>query len=781
MSYGGLNKKHTFFIYDVGGLFSQFAISLSNEGHEVYYFTPFYESVTFKRYAIGLNMGNVKKPLYFFQKLLKFKKEDVTIMFPDVGAGDLAHFLKQMGYSVFAAGFGDIMEFHREWVKKKLKELGLPVMKYVLVEGIENLKKYLEKNPDKIIKLDIFRGDAETWHAQDANSVDMKLKKLEKSFGPFAYDYNFIVEEKIEGDEPGFDMIFNKTDYVKPYLWGWEIKKGPYCGVCSLEVPKVIAQIRDGLKPLLQKLDWRGFISTEMKVKDGKPYLIDICCYDDKTEILTDKGWKLFKDLGRKDKVATLNPLTKKIEYQKPTNYFVYDYDGEMISIKSTAIDLLVTPNHQMYIKKQQKKDYEFVRADKIPQGAIIPRTGIWEGREKKYFILPPYKKTWISGRGLKIKKTINLPALKIPMDMWLKFLGLFLAEGSLSYGSVNISQKNYTDKVWEYIKDLPFKIRKEKWGFRICSIQLSEYLKKFGKCHQKFVPNYVKKLSPRQIEIFLDAYCLGDGYIRKSGGRRFYTTSKKMADDIQELIFKIGRVANIRIKKTKNTPMRIGDKSYIRNYDIFVVEERIKRKEFYIDKSRFNHIKKVNYRGKIYCVEVPNHIVYVRRNGKPVWSGNSRAPHPLGLGFPLLYENFAEIIYKVARGIPVEAKIRGKFFVVLPVGNSVANEEWVHLIFPEKAQNGIKIGDCYFAIYPTAGAGSLKYQKGYYHVPNVTEYTFVIVGVGNDLKKIKKGISYLQKKVDIGGEGIEEMPEADLNEAFSHIQRVIKEQKIKV
>jgi hypothetical protein len=435
MAYGGLNKKHTFFIYDVGGLFSQFAISLSNEGHEVYYFTPFYESVTFKRYAIGLNMGNVKKPLYFFQKLLKFKKEDVTIMFPDVGAGDLAHFLKQMGYSVFAAGLGDIMEFHREWVKKKLKELELPVMKYALVEGIENLKKYLEKNPDKIIKLDIFRGDAETWHAQDANSVDMKLKKLEKSFGPFAYDYNFIVEEKIEGDEPGFDMIFNKTEYVKPYLWGWEIKKGPYCGVCSLEVPKVIAQVRDGLKPLLQKLDWRGFISTEMKVRDGKPYLIDIC----------------------------------------------------------------------------------------------------------------------------------------------------------------------------------------------------------------------------------------------------------------------------------------------------------------------------------------------------------ARAPHPLGLGFPLLYENFAEIIYKVARGIPVEAKIRGKFFVVLPVGNPVANEEWVHLIFPEKAQNGIKIGDCYFAIYPTAGARSLKYQKGYYHVPNVTEYTFVIVGVGNDLKKIKKGISYLQKKVDIGGEGIETMPEADLNEAFSHIQRVIKEQKIKV
>lgn len=31
-----------------------------------------------------------------------------------------------------------------------------------------------------------------------------------------------------------------------------------------------------------------------------------------------------------------------------------------------------------------------------------------------------------------------------------------------------------------------------------------------------------------------------------------------------------------------------------------------------------------INYSGKVYCIEVPNHIFYVRRNGKPVWTGNS-------------------------------------------------------------------------------------------------------------------------------------------------------------
>jgi len=31
-----------------------------------------------------------------------------------------------------------------------------------------------------------------------------------------------------------------------------------------------------------------------------------------------------------------------------------------------------------------------------------------------------------------------------------------------------------------------------------------------------------------------------------------------------------------------------------------------------------------VSYKGKVYCVSVPNKIIYVRRNGIPVWCGNS-------------------------------------------------------------------------------------------------------------------------------------------------------------
>src|SRR4030042_3930453 len=75
-------------------------------------------------------------------------------------------------------------------------------------------------------------------------------------------------------------------------------------------------------------------------------------CYDDKTEVLTKDGWKLFRDITELDELATLNPLTHEIEYHRYLRMFHYNHSGKMYRIKSKQVDLLVTPNHKMYIAK---------------------------------------------------------------------------------------------------------------------------------------------------------------------------------------------------------------------------------------------------------------------------------------------------------------------------------------------------------------------------------------------------------------------------------------------
>ncbi|HZD42941.1 MAG TPA: minichromosome maintenance protein MCM, partial [Methanomicrobiales archaeon] len=51
-------------------------------------------------------------------------------------------------------------------------------------------------------------------------------------------------------------------------------------------------------------------------------------CYDETTEILTERGWVLFKDLQPEDRVATLSPRGS-LEYAVPTQHFASDYDGD--------------------------------------------------------------------------------------------------------------------------------------------------------------------------------------------------------------------------------------------------------------------------------------------------------------------------------------------------------------------------------------------------------------------------------------------------------------------
>ena len=75
-------------------------------------------------------------------------------------------------------------------------------------------------------------------------------------------------------------------------------------------------------------------------------------CYDRETEVLTKEGWKHFCDVKVDEEVLTINQQTLQAEFQKVMNTISYKYNGLMHQYKSQNINLLVTPNHNMFIKK---------------------------------------------------------------------------------------------------------------------------------------------------------------------------------------------------------------------------------------------------------------------------------------------------------------------------------------------------------------------------------------------------------------------------------------------
>lgn len=80
-------------------------------------------------------------------------------------------------------------------------------------------------------------------------------------------------------------------------------------------------------------------------------------CYDDQTEVLTNKGWVKFENLLPEHKIAQYTD-EKKIQFVKPLKYFNEQYTGKMVHFTNQKgnVDLLVTPNHRMIQRHKKTK-----------------------------------------------------------------------------------------------------------------------------------------------------------------------------------------------------------------------------------------------------------------------------------------------------------------------------------------------------------------------------------------------------------------------------------------
>jgi hypothetical protein len=368
-----------------------------------------------------------------------------------------------------------------------------------------------------------------------------------------------------------------------------------------------------------------GFFALSLAICMGFDSIF--LCFDNKTEVFTNKGWKYFKDLNGNELILT-RKYNGETEWSPILNYIEKNYKGIMYKIKSRNIDLLVTPEHKFPLlsNKYKYNDYLWKKIKNFKKNTtqFIPRTFIWKGKEKKYFILPTINK--------KEKDYYSNKIHKIKMTSWVKFLGLYLSEGCISINNGNYKitiYQNHSKEKDEYIenilKNLPFHYKKHKRGWIIYSKQLIMYLKQFGKSKDKFIPREILNLEKKYLEQLLNSLIFGDGSIGKNGKLWYYTSSKQLADDVQEIAYKCNYYAEIYYNSN------IDKKTYLTrhikpSWCVYINNSKKQGNGSKISVGNLvfkNNIKKNMYNGKIYDITVKNHTLWVRRNNKCCWSGN--------------------------------------------------------------------------------------------------------------------------------------------------------------
>ena len=268
----------TFLVPD-SGLYTELACGLGKHGDKVKYFTPYHASFfpKYSDFAIGKGFENITKIKYLFDEM---DKCDCLVNF-GVGGNDLINYIRKHfpDKPCFGSGKGQKLEDSRWGLKKVLEAAGIASAKAVKITGVHALCDYLLKNPDKYVKVGIFRGSINSFYAKDYKSVEQFMEYCEHELGAFSEDFEFVVEDSIpSSQEWGVDTFFNGKDYIKPYIYGVELDKGSYIGKVSDTLPKPLQETMNKLRPVLKELDWRGCISTEEKIITAdKHYFLDIC------------------------------------------------------------------------------------------------------------------------------------------------------------------------------------------------------------------------------------------------------------------------------------------------------------------------------------------------------------------------------------------------------------------------------------------------------------------------------------------------------------------------
>jgi len=343
-------------------------------------------------------------------------------------------------------------------------------------------------------------------------------------------------------------------------------------------------------------------------------------CYDDATEVLTEDGWKAWPAVSGEELFAT-RTIDGRLEYQPALRLVRKDYRGHMIGFKGMSLDLMVTPDHRVLASElTTRQGRARARYHLCPAYSVLHRahrhitTADWAGERIEWFLLD---------------------GQRFEPEPLLRLVGFFIGDGNLG-ASNHIVFNLRKQREISYLRSLAVANRLElrEWKNRHLALAIGPQLRKlFSECYsgrEKVIPKRLLSCSRALLVALYEGLLQSDGSVHARPNRAdrhtYYTTSRKLADQMQELALKLGRSASVRPHVMSPGDGHFGNLPRSR---VTIYNSRNSRPALCKTKAEAdNHMGVEFYDGAIHCVEVPSGTLYVRRNGYAVWCGNTPFEH---------------------------------------------------------------------------------------------------------------------------------------------------------
>lgn len=350
------------------------------------------------------------------------------------------------------------------------------------------------------------------------------------------------------------------------------------------------------LQPIQQTMDWL------------------INCYDDQTELLTDRGFVPFPQVHPQDRVATVAPDLTQLWFERPEAVWHLPWSGPMVHFESKQLDLCVTPNHQMFVaNRSTPNNFSFRAAETLttgewhipvtltaPDEASTPQPPIiFEAQ------LPKRK------RGAKIRYR----EIVCEWEFLAPFIGLYVSEGSATHGAASgsynvrlVQKKEIGIKIIDMVMArCPFHVTRTvrtNGAVDWCVTDKRFYEWLVLHCGRrssgKRLPRELFALPVALRRAVFDTAMLGDGFWYRDNLGVYGSNSPQLLNDLQELALTLGIHTTVVANRLRVNTER----------EVVSIAPHM--------------VSVAPYDRLVHCITNSTHLTVVRRNGKVAICGQT-------------------------------------------------------------------------------------------------------------------------------------------------------------
>lgn len=319
------------------------------------------------------------------------------------------------------------------------------------------------------------------------------------------------------------------------------------------------------------------------------------------------KGWVNYEDLKVGDEILAFNRDIGESEWQKVERVNVFDYDGDMIRLKTKHLDVLSTPDHRWVVTKPNK-------TSKLNKTEVLTSDELYNSDK-------PY--------AIPIRAPHNNQVKARYSDVYVAFLGWYLTDGYLKNGNIvricqsNTANPHKVDIIDSIMEELGVEFSRREKNQVIWEIRDPEFVYKLNRLvpERKLNMKLLTRLTNPQLSILLENMRLGDGW------SIWATGDKTQGELLQALVvlcnntssmYELSHEGDLSYFKDKK-PSKYGQE-FVRatktNYGVKFSNFRksVNTKNTY---NSENNLTKEKYVGKVWCPTVKSGAFFTRVIGE--------------------------------------------------------------------------------------------------------------------------------------------------------------------